>query len=178
MKQVLLVIDMQKDFIDGALGTKEAEAVVPAVLAKIRAYDIADVFVTMDLHEEDYLDTQEGKFLPVRHCIRGTEGQQMPSELEEALRGATVFEKGGFGSVELMQKLTELSGQEELSIEIVGLCTDVCVVTHALMMKAAMPSVPVSVDASCCAGITPEGHRDAIATMRACQIIIKEGESA
>ena len=178
MRRVLVVIDMQNDFIDGALGSKEAEAIVPEVIRKIRGYDRADIFATLDTHGPDYMQTQEGRFLPVEHCISGTKGHEMPGEIAELLQGVPMYEKSGFGSVELMLKMMELSRQEELAIEIIGLCTDVCVVTHALMMKAAMPSVPVSVDASCCAGITPKGHREALETMRACQIIITGEESA
>ena len=178
MRKILIVIDMQNDFIDGALGSKEAEAIVPRVIEKIRSYDRADIFATLDTHGPDYMQTQEGRFLPVEHCITGTKGHEMPAEIKTLLDGVPFYEKSGFGSVELMLKMMDVSRAEECAIEIVGLCTDVCVVTHALMMKAAMPGVPVTVDASCCAGITPKGHLEAIETMRACQIIITGEEKA
>ena len=172
MRKILLVIDMQKDFVDGALGTAEAVAASAHVRQKIQSFDAADVFATMDTHFADYMDTQEGHFRPVPHCIKGTEGWELHESVRDLLRDVRIFEKSSFGSGELVRYLCDLRAEEELEIEIVGLCTDVCVVTHALMLKALMPEVRITADASCCAGITPEGHRAALQTMRACQIVL------
>ena len=168
MKKLLIVIDMQTDFIDGALGTPEAEAIVPAVKAKIESYPPEAVVATMDTHGPDYLSTQEGQKLPVEHCIRGSKGWQFSPALAEALVKARVFEKPRFGSFRLAEALQQESELQE--IELVGLCTDICVVSNALLLKAALPEVRIRVDASCCAGVTPERHRAALETMRACQI--------
>ncbi|MBR4579288.1 MAG: cysteine hydrolase [Oscillospiraceae bacterium] len=168
MKKLLIVIDMQNDFIDGALGTAEAEAIVPAVKAKIESFPPEAVIATMDTHGPDYLSTQEGRKLPVEHCIRGTEGWQLSPALAERLSAARIFEKPSFGSLRLAEELQKEPELEE--IELVGLCTDICVVSNALLLKAAMPEVTIRVDAACCAGVTPERHRAALDTMRSCQI--------
>ena len=170
MRKLLIVVDMQNDFVDGALGTKEAEAIVQNVKEKILSYPEKDVVVTLDTHEENYLDTQEGKFLPVVHCIRGTEGWKLNPEIEAVTKNAKVFEKPTFGSIRLAESLKQLLEWEDLELELVGLCTDICVVSNALLLKAAMPEVPISVDSSCCAGVTPESHEAALATMKMCQI--------
>ena len=174
MKKYLVVIDMQKDFVDGALGTKEAVTIVPAVVKKIKEYPKENVLLTMDTHPESYMDQQEGKYLPVPHCIRGTEGWQLVPEVKEATEGCMIFEKNGFGSVVLMEYLRELAEEEhgEIEFEFVGLCTDICVVVNALLAKAAIPEVRISADASCMAGVTPEKHAAAIEVMRSCQIQI------
>ena len=168
MKKLLIVIDMQNDFIDGALGTAEAEAIVPAVKAKIESFPPEAVIATMDTHGPDYLSTQEGRKLPVEHCIRGTEGWQLSPALAERLSAARIFEKPSFGSLRLAEELQKEPELEE--IELVGLCTDICVVSNALLLNAAMPEVTIRVDAACCAGVTPERHRAALDTMRSCQI--------
>ena len=166
----MIVIDMQNDFIDMALGTKEAVAVVDEVKKKIRSYSVKDVMATMDTHEENYLKTQEGELLPVEHCIRGTLGWQLHPEIAPLLDGAEIYEKPGFGSVRLAQDLKALSGTEEIELELIGLCTDICVVVNALLFKAFMPEVKITVDSACCAGVTPEKHLAALETMRSCQI--------
>ena len=170
MRKILIVIDMQNDFIDMALGTKEAVAVVDEVKKKIRSYSVKDVMATMDTHEENYLKTQEGELLPVEHCIRGTVGWQLHPEIAPLLDGAEIYEKPGFGSVRLAQDLKALSGTEEIELELIGLCTDICVVVNALLFKAFMPEVKITVDSACCAGVTPEKHLAALETMRSCQI--------
>jgi nicotinamidase-related amidase len=170
MRKILIVIDMQNDFIDMALGTKEAVAVVDEVKKKIRSYSVKDVMATMDTHEENYLKTQEGELLPVEHCIRGTLGWQLHPEIAPLLDGAEIYEKPGFGSVRLAQDLKALSGTEEIELELIGLCTDICVVVNALLFKAFMPEVKITVDSACCAGVTPEKHLAALETMRSCQI--------
>jgi nicotinamidase-related amidase len=172
MRKILIVVDMQNDFIDGALGTPEALAIVDNVKARIREYDPEDVFVTMDTHAPEYLSTQEGRFLPVEHCIRGTDGWKIRSDIAELLTGAHVYEKPTFGSVALAKDIAEIASNEELEIEVLGLCTDICVVSNALLLKANMPEVLISVDPSCCAGVTPESHEAALKTMQMCQIRI------
>ena len=171
----LVVIDMQNDFIDGSLGTPEAVAIVGNVADKIGQYNPCDVYVTMDTHGPNYLNTEEGRNLPVEHCIKGTDGWKLSPAIEDMLRDAHVFEKPTFGSVALAESLKELAGDdypagEGMEIELVGLCTDICVVSNALMIKAYLPEAEVSVDPTCCAGVTPESHEAALATMRMCQI--------
>ena len=171
MRKLLVVIDMQNDFIDAALGSEEAVAIVEPVKEKIRSYPAEDIYVTMDTHGEDYLETQEGKYLPVEHCIKGTDGWQIREDIEDLLTDeAKIFEKPTFGSTELAESLRALSENEEIEIELVGLCTDICVVSNAMLLKAFMPEVKISVDAACCAGVTPERHAAALETMRSCQI--------
>lgn len=175
MKKLLIVIDMQNDFIDGALGTPEAAAIVGAVREKIRSWPPGDVIATMDTHGADYPETQEGRQLPVRHCIRGTAGWAIHPDLAELLKDAKIYEKPTFGSMQLADDLRALSESEPLELELIGLCTDICVVSNALLLKAAMPEVQITVDAACCSGVTPERHRAALETMRACQIHIQNG---
>ena len=170
MRNILVVVDMQNDFIDGALGTSEAVAVVPKVVGKIKGYDPWNIYLTRDTHYENYLETQEGQNLPVVHCVKDTDGWQIRDEVAKAAEGATIVDKPTFGSVELASKLMAERAQEALEIEVVGLCTDICVVSNALLLKAAMPEAPITVDASCCAGVTPEKHKAALETMRSCQI--------
>lgn len=169
-KNVLVVVDMQKDFIDGALGTKEAEAIVDNVAEKIKGFD-GEVVFTRDTHYDNYLETQEGRKLPVKHCIKGTDGWQLDSKLA-ALRldNAKIFDKPTFGSVELAEYLKSLSLLE--SVTLIGLCTDICVISNAMLIKAYLPEVKISVAASCCAGVTPESHKNALEAMKMCQIEI------
>ena len=170
MRKILIVIDMQNDFIDAALGSQEAVSIVEAVKEKIRSYPAADVIATMDTHGDNYLNTQEGKYLPVPHCIKGTDGWQIRPDIAELLTGAAIYEKPTFGSTALAADLKAISEKEEIELELIGLCTDICVVSNALLLKAVMPEVRITVDASCCAGVTPEKHRAALETMRSCQI--------
>ena len=173
MQNILLVIDMQNDFIDGALGTPEAVAIVPNVREKIRSFD-GTVLFTRDTHGENYMETQEGKNLPVPHCIRGTDGWQIRPELEE-LRVTKPIDKGTFGSDELGKILRDLNEKDPIgSITVIGLCTDICVISNALLAKAFLPEVPIEVDASCCAGVTPESHENALKAMASCQIRVVE----
>ena len=172
MRKLLIVIDMQNDFIDGSLGTAEALAIVENVKDKIRQYAPADVIATMDTHGKDYMNTQEGKFLPVEHCIKGTEGWKIREDIAALLVGAKIYEKPTFGSVQLAADLKALSQAEDIELELIGLCTDICVVSNALLLKASMPEVQISVDPSCCAGVTPEKHLAALETMRSCQIVV------
>ena len=164
--KVLAIIDMQKDFIDGALGTKEAVAIVPKVAARL-ADGETGVF-TRDTHHADYLLTQEGRKLPVPHCLEGTDGWQIDAAL--AVEDAPVFDKPGFGSPALIEYLRSLPALE--GVEFIGLCTDICVITNAMMTKGALPEVPLSVRADCCAGVTAQSHETALQAMRMCQISI------
>lgn len=172
--KVLVVVDMQNDFIDGALGTPEAVEIVPKVIQKIRDFD-GRVLATRDTHEENYLDTQEGKKLPVKHCIRGTKGWEIRPEIQELISGE-IIDKPTFGSEKLGKMLKEWqeSGEQIEGITLVGLCTDICVISNALFLKACLPEVPVIVDASCCAGVTPESHIQALNAMKMCQVEIED----
>lgn len=165
MKKTLIVVDMQNDFIDMALGTPEAVAIVPAVKAKIDAYAQAghEIIYTRDTHEENYLDTPEGKKLPVPHCIRGTKGWEIANGLY--IPGSKIIDKPNFGWPHWAEEQLE-------DVELIGLCTDICVVSNALIIKAAFPNATVKVDKTCCAGVTPATHEAALATMSMCQIDI------
>lgn len=173
MNKVLVVVDMQKDFVDGALGSAEAVAIVSNVVEKIKSFD-GYIFVTYDTHSEDYLNTSEGEKLPVPHCIKGTDGWELDSQVETALEGKdfVAVEKPTFGSVNLPQLIRNRAG-EEFSLELIGLCTDICVVSNALVLKANFPENEISVIADCCAGVTPKAHNAALQTMKSCQINVK-----
>ena len=176
MSKYLIVVDMQKDFINGSLGTGEAEKIVGKVKDKIeKAANERKVFFTMDTHGTDYLETMEGKILPVSHCVENTEGWQVVPELLEALKnkGLTpnMVRKKTFGSVELANILKGLDEKEKIEeIEIIGLCTDICVISNALLLKAFFPEVKIKVDPACCAGVTPASHENAIEAMKMCHI--------
>ena len=174
MRKILVAVDLQNDFIDGALGTKEAVAIVDKACQVISSYDEKNVIATRDTHGENYFETQEGRNLPVRHCIRGTDGWQINGKIQTALRGAKIIDKPSFGSVELAECVRSLAAKEEISVTLIGLCTDICVVSNALLIKAFCPEVPVSVVASACAGVTPQAHQAALATMQSCQVQVLE----
>ena len=172
--KVLVVVDMQNDFIDGALGTKEAEAIVPKVVKKIQNFD-GRVLYTRDTHGEDYLNTQEGKKLPIAHCIKGTKGFELHPEIDKL--SEEVIDKPTFGSTILGGMLRSMNEEYKLramggleSITFVGLCTDICVISNAMIAKAFVPEVPIIVDASCCAGVTPQSHKNALEAMKMCHI--------
>lgn len=176
MPKYLVVVDMQNDFVDGALGTKEAEAIVDSVAEYARNFDGTVVF-TYDTHHENYMETQEGKNLPVPHCIKGTEGWALTPKLDNVRRAlaAEVFEKPTFGSTALAAWLVDQNDKRGVeSVELCGLCTDICVVSNALLIKASLPEVPVRVNPALCAGVTPESHAAALATMASCQVDISE----
>lgn len=167
--KLLVVVDMQNDFIDGALGSPEAVAIVPYVKSLIQGFD-GKVLFTRDTHFENYMDTQEGKNLPVPHCVKGTDGWQIRPELE-ALRKTEAIDKITFGSTELV----DVIGREENveSITFVGLCTDICVISNVMTVKAFYPEIPLTVDAAGCAGVTPASHKTALAAMKMCQVDIR-----
>lgn len=171
MEKVLVVVDMQKDFVDGSLGTGEAVGIVDNVVAKIEAFE-GRIFATLDTHQPDYLETAEGRKLPVPHCIKDSEGWHLNERVRQALskKEYRLIEKGTFGSTKLADEIGRLAAEGEVAVELVGLCTDICVVSNALLLKAYFPEMEISVDAFCCAGVTPETHEAALTTMRMCQI--------
>ena len=168
MKKCIIVVDMQNDFIDGSLGTKEAQAMLPRLAAKLEKAEGIDLIFTQDTHKADYLSTQEGKNFPVEHCIKPGKGWEIAEALQPFVAKAkAVIEKPAFGSLELIKAA---EGYDEA--ELTGLCTDICVVSNALLLKAAFPEKDISVKESCCAGVSPETHSAAISTMKCCQIDI------
>ena len=171
MRKAIVVVDMQNDFVDGALGTQEAQAMLPCLVEKLKAEQTVGTALvfTMDTHGADYLETQEGKKLPVEHCIRGTVGWQIADALQPFVReAAAILEKPTFGATTLPAALADYD-----EIEFVGLCTDICVISNALLVKAFYPEKHIRVDASCCAGVTPESHANALAAMRMCQVEVR-----
>lgn len=175
MKHLLIVVDIQKDFVDGALGTAEAVAIVENAAKKIREFD-GEIFVTYDTHFENYMDTAEGAKLPVPHCIKGTAGWELYPAISEALadKNYTAVEKITFGSTELPKLVKDAVGDEAFDITLIGLCTDICVVSNALILKANFPEKEIYVDAACCAGVTVDTHNAALTTMKMCQINVLE----
>jgi nicotinamidase-related amidase len=165
MKKTLIVVDMQNDFIDGVLGTEEAVGIVENVKRKISEYQRigGEIIFTRDTHDEGYMETNEGKYLPVKHCVRGTKGWEIKKELE--ISEAVYVDKPTFGYLQWKDYNLE-------EVELVGLCTDICVVSNALIIKAMYPEIKVSVDVNCCAGVTPKSHEAAITTMKMCQVEI------
>lgn len=172
MSKYLIVIDMQNDFIDGSLGTKEAMGIVPKVVEKIKTFE-GNVIFTQDTHQKQYLSTQEGRKLPVEHCIQGTHGWEIYNQLKPFLLEKG-FCKNTFGSKELAEFLAEQSEKEKIDeIWLVGLCTDICIISNALLLKAFLPETTIKVDASCCAGVTVESHNRALEAMKVCQIEVE-----
>jgi len=172
--KVLVVVDMQNDFISGSLGSEQAREILPYVCCKIITWNGA-IFATQDTHGMDYLTTQEGRNLPVEHCVEGTAGWEIEMSVQAALAGkgenVICVNKNVFGSRALAEYLTGLSEEVAIEeIELVGLCTDICVISNAMILRSFLPEVPITVDARCCAGVTPESHRNALAAMKACQI--------
>lgn len=166
-KRLLVVVDMQEDFVRGSLATAEAQAIVPAMIQKVREHK-GPLAYTLDTHGPDYLSTSEGEHLPVVHCVKVEPGHALIEELEGVLAGAEIFEKPTFGSVALAKRIAEDKSLSE--VELVGVCTDICVVSNALMIKAMRPEMRVLVDPTCCAGSTVERHLASLETMKSCQI--------
>ena len=171
MKHFLIVVDIQNDFVNGALGTKEAESIIAPASEKIKSFD-GEIFVTYDTHLKDYLTTAEGKKLPVEHCIKDTDGWQLNGEIQKALNDKkyTAVEKLTFGSTELPVLIKDAAGEDNFDITLIGLCTDICVVSNALILKANFYDKKIIVDKNCCAGVTVESHNAALTTMQMCQI--------
>ncbi len=174
MNRRLIVIDMQNDFVSGNLGSEAAADILPKVEERVESFD-GEVLFTKDTHDADYLNTQEGKKLPVAHCIRGSEGWMLAGKLEELAEksGAAICEKETFGSLQLGERLMEENRIEPIdSIELMGVCTDICVISNAMILKACLPETEIIVNASCCAGVTAKSHENALDAMRACQITV------
>ena len=170
MRKALLIIDMQKDFINGALGTKEAQAIVKNVLNRVEKAkkEKMDIIFTKDTHYDNYLETQEGKKLPVKHCIEGTDGWELCEELKKYETSENLYKKNTFGCVELAQDIKDNYDE----VELVGLCTDICVISNAMLIKAFNPEITIKVIQDCCAGVTPDSHKNALEAMKMCQIEI------
>lgn len=187
-RKLLLVVDMQNDFIDGSLGTPEAQAIVPKVCEKIRNWD-GEIRFTEDIHHTNYLRTQEGRNLPVEHCMCGTDGAKISGEIAKAYNSRNpddefppspvIYMKNAFGSRQMIEdmKKEEAYGDFFTSVELVGLCTDICVISNAVLIKSFFPEIEISVDASCCAGVTPQSHKNALEAMKMLQIEIKNEEA-
>lgn len=173
MKNVLIVIDMQKDFVDGSLGTKEALGISDKLTDYVKSFD-GDIIFTRDTHAENYMQTSEGKNLPVPHCIKGTPGHELYGDLKELSRSRTVIDKPTFGSRVLAQMLYDENSKEKIEkITLIGVCTDICVISNALCIKAFLPETKISVISNLCAGTTPENHAKALDVMRCCQIFVE-----
>ena len=174
MQRILVVVDIQNDFVDGALGTDEAVEIIDNAVEKINTFE-GKIVVTYDTHNDAYLYTSEGRKLPVKHCIKGTYGWELNEKIKDALIGRDYIcvEKPTFGSVELADVIKNIAGDEDFSVELIGLCTDICVVSNALILKANFPENNISVCSACCAGVTPESHEAALLTMKMCQIEVK-----
>lgn len=170
MRKILVVVDMQNDFVDGVLGTKEAVGIVDNTVKKINEFD-GEIIVTYDTHFDNYTETREGKYLPVVHCIKDTEGWQLNDKVQKALDSKEYIKifKPTFGSTTLVERLNGCD-QFNTEVTLIGLCTDICVVSNAILLKASYPEMNIVVDASCCAGVTPKSHNAALTTMKMCQI--------
>lgn len=173
MKKILIVVDLQNDFIDGALGTSEAQTIVSKVEDKIKNFD-GDIYYTRDTHKENYLETMEGRNLPVKHCIEYTDGWKIRTEVMAASEGkkVIVIDKPTFGSMELIERIGEEDKSSIESITLIGLCTDICVISNAMNLKTKFWETPIIVDSACCAGVTPQSHNNALEAMKMCQITI------
>lgn len=172
MKRILVVIDMQNDFITGSLGSKEAEKIVENVKNRILTYDKNDVFATKDTHDDNYLNTLEGKNLPVKHCILGTKGYEIDNSIVNLIKEDNIFIKRTFGSIDLAKKIKQIAieNNNDIEIEICGLCTDICVISNALILKATLPEVNIFIDKNLTAGVTEEIKNNALNVMKSCQI--------
>ena len=176
MKHILIVIDVQNDFVTGILGTPEARGIVPNIARKISSGMHDFIIFTRDIHNDNYLQTQEGKFLSIPHCIDGTSGVDIVDEVFSSIQSYTIWThvtKNRFGCLDLIKSLNNLLHEIDAEIEIIGICTDICVITNALLIKTHFPETTIVVDSSCCAGVTPELHQAALDVMKSCQIIIK-----
>lgn len=174
MKHFLIVVDMQNDFVSGSLGSKEAVGILKNACKKIESFE-GKVFVTYDTHDNEYMESAEGKKLPVLHCVKGSEGWKLDPQVARVLEGKdyVCVEKPTFGSVELPKLLSEAADGEDFDVMLIGLCTDICVVSNALLLKAYFPEKRIIVDAACCAGVTPESHTAALLTMKMCHIEVE-----
>ena len=176
MEHILIVVDMQNDFVDGVLGSPEAVSILPTVVDKIKNHEGKIIF-TRDTHGENYMNTREGKHLPVPHCIKDTQGWEIKNEVWAAAKDkphVEIIDKPTFGSTRLAELLAKLHEQSPLeTVTLIGVCTDICVISNAMLIKAALPEIDVVVDAACCAGVTPQSHENALSAMTVCQIIVE-----
>ena len=174
MKKILIVIDMQNDFVSGALGTNEAEQIVDLIKNKILSFDKKNVYATRDTHFDNYLETLEGKNLPIKHCIEGTKGHEIVDELKPLILKENIIDKSSFGSIDLVDKIKNIYDENDgnIEIEICGLCTDICVISNALLLKTKMPEVKINLDENLTEGVNRELKDAAIRTMKSCQINI------
>lgn len=173
--KALVVVDMQQDFVEGALGSPQAQAIVEGIVSKIKASRTNGdlIYFTLDTHDKNYLETEEGKNLPVPHCMKGTLGHRLMPQIEELTSGSDIMiEKSGFASPQLAKSIAG-KGSEIEEVELVGLCTDICIISNAMVIKAYSPETPISVVSSLCAGATPKGHENALQAMKTAQIHIK-----
>ncbi len=173
MKKILVVIDMQNDFIDGSLGAEEALDIVPKVIEKIKEYKKENIFATRDTHDKEFLSSLEGKYLPIIHCLKNTNGWEIQKDIGDLIDPKNIFNKPCFGSTELAIHLAKLNTKEPIEVELVGLCTDICVISNAILIKSNLINTEVTVDSSCCAGVSKKSHETALNAMEALQIIIK-----
>lgn len=176
VQKILVLVDLQNDFVEGSLGTKEAMEATDRTVQKLKDFE-GIIYATLDTHYQDYLQTAEGRKLPVVHCVRKSYGWRLHEKIINALMGRKyrTVEKETFGSTKLVDEIAKWKEKGEIEIELIGLCTDICVITNALLLKASFPEVKISVDAGCCAGVTPELHEAALKVMSSCQIdIIRE----
>lgn len=174
MSKILIVIDMQNDFVNGALGSKEAIEILPRAVKKIKSHK-GHIIYTRDTHDLEYLNSREGKKLPIIHCVKGTDGWKLVNELDElAYEGSSkIFDKKTFGSIDMVNHVIDLCKNEEIEeIELIGVCTDICVISNAILLKAGIPEMKFTVDSKCCAGVTPESHINALKAMSMCHIEI------
>ncbi|MCR4738883.1 MAG: cysteine hydrolase [Lachnospiraceae bacterium] len=173
MKRILIVVDMQNDFVTGALRNEEAIKIVPSVVKRVERAEAAGerIIFTRDTHYADYMDTEEGKNLPVPHCIKDTEGWEIIPQLKGFSENAETYDKPVFGSLKLGEDLSRIP-DKDVTIELIGLCTDICVISNAVIARAACPDAHIAVDASCCAGVTPESHKTALEAMKVFQVEI------
>lgn len=178
MEKALIVVDYQNDFITGSLGTPEAQAILPNVIERVRRAEYLgeSVIFTRDFHTDDYLSTQEGKFLPVPHCHWQTDGFNIPQAVLDAAGTYSFCDKPTFGSIDLAGRFVPGFGKPLKQLTLIGVCTDICCISNALLLKAFLPEVEIHVDASCCAGTTPESHHKALDIMKQCQIIIENDD--
>lgn len=178
MEKTLIVVDYQNDFITGSLGTPEAQAIFPNITDRVRRAEALgeSVIFTRDFHTENYLNTQEGRFLPIPHCRWDTDGFHVPREILDAAEVYTFCDKPTFGSIDLAGRFVPGFGKPLKQLTLIGVCTDICIVSNALLLKTFLPEVEIHVDASCCAGTTPENHYKALDIMKQCQIIIENDD--
>lgn len=170
MKKILVVVDMQNDFVRGSLANNEAVKIIPNIIKKINTYPLENRFATRDTHFENYMETMEGKKLPVLHCIKNTKGWEIIDEIKSFINTENIIDKTIFGAIDLVNILKKYDKKENIEIELVGVCTDICVISNAILLKTYFPEREIIVDSKCCAGVTADKHKAALEIMKSCQI--------